>query len=65
MAKKENKGGRLTNEQVEKDNRSKGRSDTSQSYVGLQDTGDKKLRQFGTDVQRKDGLPDDDIKKDN
>lgn len=59
MAKKENKGGRLTNEQVENDNKRKGRSDKGQSYVGLQDTGDKTLRQLGTDVQRRDGLPHD------
>ena len=58
MAKKENKGGWLRNEQVEKDNRSKGRADKNQNYSGVQDTGDQKLRQFGTAVQKKDGLPD-------
>jgi hypothetical protein len=61
MAKKENKGGRLRNEQVEEDNKVKGKPGKSQGYVGTQDTGDQKLRQYGNAVQKKDGLPDEAI----
>ena len=60
MAKKENKGGTLTNEQVEQDLKSKGRvSDSMEAYHGSQDTGDKTVRHLGNDVQQADGrLPE-------
>ena len=56
MAQKENKGGNLTNEQVEQDNKVKGKHEGA--YVGSQDTGDQIIRERGTDVQRRDGLPE-------
>jgi hypothetical protein len=41
MAKKENKGGFLTSEQVEKDNRVKGKAEKkTTNYIGSQDTGE-------------------------
>lgn len=55
MAAKENKGGTLTNEQIERDNRVKGK--TEGAYEGAQDTGDKTVRQQGTAVQQRDGQP--------
>jgi len=59
MARKENKGGRLTNEQVEQDNKVKGKADGQErSYIGAQDTGDSIVRRFGDDVQRREGLPE-------
>jgi hypothetical protein len=58
MAKKENKGGVLTNEQVERDLEAKGRTpDNQNAYTGMQDTGDKTVRHLGNDVQRADGRP--------
>jgi hypothetical protein len=57
MAKKENKGGELTNEQIEKDLKAKGASGDQKWYKGAQDTGDQKLRSLGTQVQKDDGLP--------
>jgi hypothetical protein len=58
MAHKENKGGTLTNEQVEQDLKAKGRvSDGTETYHGSQDTGDKTVRQLGNDVQQADGRP--------
>jgi hypothetical protein len=56
MANKENKGGTLTNAQVEDDNRVKGK--TEGAYGGMQDTGDKGVRHRGTEVQQRDGLPE-------
>jgi len=56
MAQKENKGGVLTNEQVEQDLKVKGKTNESETgHVGLQDTGDSTVKQFGTDVQRNEG----------
>lgn len=55
MATKENKGGLLTNEQVEQDNRVRGKE--GGAYEGAQDTGDKLPRQHGNAVQQRDGLP--------
>jgi hypothetical protein len=55
MAQKENKGGILTNAQIEEDNKVKGKQEGA--YEGSQDTGDKVVRQRGTDVQQRDGLP--------
>jgi len=60
MAKKENKGGTLTNEQVERDLKAKGRATGDDvPYAGAQDTGDKTVRHLGNDVQKADGLPPD------
>jgi len=64
MAPKENKGGILTNEQVEQDLNVKGKTNESETgHVGLQDTGDSKMRQFSTEVQRNEGLAKDDLKQ--
>lgn len=56
MAEKENKGGILTNAQIEEDNKAKGKQEGA--YQGVQDTGDKVVRQKGTAVQQRDGLPE-------
>jgi hypothetical protein len=59
MAEKENKGGTLSNEQVEQDLKAKGRLPAENSpYQGAQDTGDKGVRQMGNSVQQRDGLPE-------
>ncbi|HEX8313459.1 MAG TPA: hypothetical protein VF609_00620 [Flavisolibacter sp.] len=55
MAGKENKGGILTNSEVEQDNKVKGKQEGA--YHGSQDTGDKVVRQRGNDVQQRDGMP--------
>ncbi|MCW3075140.1 MAG: hypothetical protein JWP69_2209 [Flaviaesturariibacter sp.] len=57
MSGKENKGGLLTNEQIEKDLEAKGRADAPAGYQGSQDTGDGGKRELGTDVQQADGAP--------
>lgn len=62
MAKKENKGGILSPEQVEKDNEVKGRDQQTGGYVGMQDTGDNIVRQLGSEVQQQDGVIEDDNK---
>ena len=60
MARKENKGGTLKNDQIEQDLKAKGKaSEDSEAYIGSQDTGDKVVRQMGNDVQRADGRPKD------
>ncbi len=60
MASKENKGGILTNEQVEQDLKAKGHApEDKEAYIGSQDTGDKKVRHLGNEVQRADGRPAD------
>jgi hypothetical protein len=47
MAQKENKGGTLTNEQVEQDLKVKGKATPGKTgNVGLQDTGDSIVRPF-------------------
>ena len=56
MAQKENKGGILTPSQIEEDNRVKGKQEGG--YEGAQDNGDHVVRQRGTDVQQRDGLPE-------
>jgi hypothetical protein len=49
MAEKENKGGVLTNEQVERDLEVKGRpAKSDRNYVGSQDIGDDKPRDSQT-----------------
>lgn len=60
MAGKENKGGNLTNAQVEQDNKVKGKQTTENHYQGSQDTGDQIVRNKGNEVQRNDGLPKED-----
>jgi hypothetical protein len=55
MTNKENKGGFLSNEQVEQDNKVKGKQEAA--YTGAQDTGDKVVRQKGNEVQQRDGAP--------
>lgn len=61
MTSKENKGGTLTNEQVEQDLKAKGRApEDNEAYRGSQDTGDKVVRHLGNDVQQADGHPADD-----
>ncbi|ANE51346.1 hypothetical protein [Flavisolibacter tropicus] len=60
MAKKENKGGLLSNEQVEQEVQRTGSDDKGGSgYRGSQDTGDTKVRESGTEVQQQDGRPPD------
>ena len=59
MAQKENKGGLLSNEQIEQDLKARGKTDDKNGYAGSQDTGDDGVRQLGTEVQKRDGQPDD------
>jgi len=58
MARKENKGGTLTNEQVEQDLKAKGKDPAeNETYHGAQDNGDSIVRTTGDAVQRADGRP--------
>ena len=59
MSQKENKGGLLSNEEVEQDLKAKGKDGAQNWYAGSQDTGDNGIRQMGTAVQQRDGQPDD------
>jgi hypothetical protein len=62
MAKKENKGGNLSNEDVEKELHIRGGGEKEgHSYRGAQDTGDATVRPVGTEVQRRDGLAPEDM----
>ncbi len=45
MSQKENKGGLLSNEQVEQDLKAKGQEESGNGYRGSQDTGDDNVRQ--------------------
>ena len=54
MNKKENKGGFISNEQVEQDLKVKGKNEGP--YEGSQDTGDKDVRQFSNESQQRDGF---------
>jgi len=64
MKQKENKGGVLTNEQVEQDLKAKGKTNENETgHVGLQDTGDSIVPQYGTKVQRNEGLSNEDMKQ--
>ena len=54
MNKKENKGGILTNEQIEQDLKIK--ASETDGYRGMQDTGDQVLREEGSEVQKYDGM---------
>ncbi|WP_345257217.1 hypothetical protein [Flaviaesturariibacter amylovorans] len=61
MNKKENKGGFLSNEQLEQDQRVHGNGSTdTHPYHGSQDTGDRSLRDRGTEVQQRDGYTPED-----
>ena len=58
MTKKENKGGTLTNEQVEQDLRVKQKTTGNQEpYHGSQDNGETTVRHLGSEVQQADGRP--------
>lgn len=64
MARKENKGGNLRNEDIEKELRTQGdEQKTGRSYAGSQDTGDNTVRPLGTEVQRNDGLAPEDLQQ--
>lgn len=64
MAKKENKGGNLHNEDIERELKVEGREEkTGRSYAGSQDTGDSTVRPLGTPVQRSDGLTPDELQE--
>ena len=61
MTSKENKGGFLSNEQLEQDQRVKGTSGSEEHpYHGSQDTGDRVPRDKGTEVQQRDGYTPED-----
>lgn len=65
MKVKEKKGGELTNSDIEKELHRDGgpaRSDTN--YIGSQDTGDEKIRPLGTEVQKRDGVDQQDDNSD-
>ena len=62
MSNKENKGGFLSNSQIEEDNKVKDKQPSA--YEGAQDTGDKAVRQMGNEVQQRNGLPEKDEEKD-
>jgi hypothetical protein len=58
MAKKENKGGLLSNEQIEKELERTGANEKGDGgYRGMQDTGEDIVRELGTPVQQSDGRP--------
>jgi hypothetical protein len=64
MARKENKGGNLHNEDIERELRTRGGSEkTGRSYAGSQDTGDDTVRPMGTSVQQADGLTPDELQE--
>ena len=65
MARKENKGGLLTNEQVEQElQRTGGQEKGGRGYRGMQDTGDSTVRELGTQVQQEDGRPPEELDED-
>ncbi|RPD50652.1 hypothetical protein [Paracnuella aquatica] len=56
MASKENKGGMLRNEDIERELERTGANDLKGGQLrGAQDTGDDVVREQGTPVQRQDG----------
>jgi hypothetical protein len=58
MSKKENKGGLLSNEQIEQELQRTGADESaSRGYRGSQDTGDDIVRDLGTEVQQQNGRP--------
>ena len=58
MAKKENKGGFLSNEQLEKDLKAKGEIKQPGGYHGMQDTGDRSVGNPAATDQYRDGKED-------
>jgi hypothetical protein len=65
MTGKENKGGLLSNEDIEKDLEARGKGGAPNRYQGSQDTGDGGKRELGTPVQQADGAPADEESEDN
>ena len=65
MAGKENKGGLLSNEEIEKDLAARGKGGAPNRYQGSQDTGDGGKRELGTEVQQADGAPPDELPEEN
>ncbi|HEY1114216.1 MAG TPA: hypothetical protein VGE66_11675 [Chitinophagaceae bacterium] len=64
MARKENKGGILHNEDIERELQTRGgEGKTGRSYTGSQDTGDDTVRSLGTPVQQADGLTPDELQE--
>lgn len=64
MARKEHKGGILTNEEIDRDNNAKGRDEKNNpGYSGMQDTGDQKIREKGGDVQKTGGPMDEKVRR--
>lgn len=58
MQQKEKAGGELTNEEIEKEiSRRNSGDENSHTYRGSQDTGEQTIRELGTEVQKRDGLP--------
>ena len=58
MAKKENKGGLLNNEQIEKELERTGANESGgRGHRGMQDTGEDIVRDMGTPVQQSNGRP--------
>ena len=55
MDKKENKGGILTNQQIEEDLKAKGATDPKGGYKGMQDTGADIVPEQGNEVQKSGG----------
>lgn len=55
MARKENKGGQLTNRQIEEELAKTDQDTENQPYRGSQDNGDQVVRDQGTQMQRQDG----------
>ena len=56
MAKKENKGGILTNEQVERDQKIRDTTKQPGGYRGMQDTGDEALRSDRIEADKQEDL---------
>ncbi len=54
MDKKENKGGILTNEEIEQDLKLKGTAEEGGGYHGMQDTGDQSIRNMNQEHAEKE-----------
>ena len=64
MTEKENKGGELSNEQIEQELKVRNRNGGAEGgYIGMQDTGDTGVRQVGNPVQQRDGQPEEEDKE--
>lgn len=58
MISEEKRSGELTNEEIERENERTGKYENARGgYHGLQDTGDKKVRDEDNVIRRNDGLP--------